>query len=151
MQPLLLYLLKLITFNMDVEQLKKRVEKRMNQWFYMFWSFTIIHYTIGVVGIVASVTASATGNPTRRKIAGVISAFCIAVIGFIQPEKQYRKFVIAWRILDGKYMDFLAGAIDEKGLSEGLKEAENSLDKFESQTGNRTGTPNRVRQRQQAG
>ena len=111
------------------------VKKRLKGWFSTFWIFTICHYLFGIGGVLASTIVAATANSNQNdntaKIAGVISAICMAIIGFVKPEEKYRKHVIAWRILDAKVNLYRHGYITLKELIEGMNIAEKTLDQLE--------------------
>lgn len=116
---------------MDEQPIPKAVNSRLNGWFTTFWAFTICHYLFGIGGVLASTIAASTGDPKTQKIAGVISAVCIAIIGFVKPDEKYRKHVIAWRILDEKVNLYRHGLIHLKELIDGMSLAEKTLDQLE--------------------
>jgi hypothetical protein len=123
---------------MEERPIPEKVERRLNGWFTTFWVFTICHYLFGIGGVLAStiVAATAKTDPETARIAGIISAICIAIIGFIKPEEKYRKHVIAWRILDEKVNLYRHGLIEIKDLILGMALAEKTLDQIEREAGN---------------
>ena len=124
---------------MNEQQVPKEVSSRLNGWFITFWIFTICHYVIGIGGVFAStMVADNSTSPETTKIFGIISALCIAFIGFIQPDQKYRKFVIAWRILDEKVNLYKHGIITINELIEGMAIAEKTLDQIEREAGKQT-------------
>jgi ABC-type anion transport system duplicated permease subunit len=120
---------------MDERPIPKAVKKRLNGWFTTFWIFTICHYLFGIGGVLASTIAASANDTNTTRIAGVIAAVCIAVIGFIKPDEKYRKNVIAWRLLDEKVNQYRYGIIEIKELITGMALAEKTLDQMERETG----------------
>ncbi len=122
---------------MEERQIPKEVQKRLNGWFTTFWGFTICHYLFGLGGVLAStiVAATAKTDPDLARNAGIISAVCIAIIGFLKPDEKYRKYVIAWRLLDEKVNLYRHGLIEINDLIFGMVLAEKALDQIERETG----------------
>jgi hypothetical protein len=58
----------------------------------------------------------------------------MAVIGFVQPDRQYRKYVIAWRLLDAKANLYKYKLLSLKQLLEGMSAAEKTIDQWERDT-----------------
>lgn len=117
---------------MNEQQIPKEVSNRLKGWFITFWVFTICHYVIGIGGVFASTMVAANSTtPEITKVYGIISALCIAFIGFIQPDQKYRKYVIAWRILDEKVNRYKHSLIKIEELIEGMAVAERTLDQIE--------------------
>ncbi|MGZ5432139.1 MAG: hypothetical protein ACXW5U_30445 [Thermoanaerobaculia bacterium] len=125
---------------MPENQVPTEVKNRLHGWFKTFWAFPICHYTFGIGGVLASTIAassrtegSATGVSTVQ-VAGVVAAVCMAVIGFVRPEEKYRRYVVAWRLLDEKVNLYRHGFIDLKVLIEGMTAAERAIDQIERET-----------------
>lgn len=119
---------------MDEQEVPKNVKKRLNGWFATFWAFTICHYLFGIGGVFASTMVAASPDTATSRVYGIISAICIAFIGFIQPDQKYRKYVVAWRILDEKVNLFRHGLIEIDTLISGMTAAEKALDQIERET-----------------
>lgn len=124
---------------MNEQQVPKKVSSRLKGWFITFWGFTICYYVIGIGGVFASTMVAANSTtPETAKIYGIISALCIAFIGFIQPNQKYRKYVIAWRFLDEKVNLYRHSLITINELLNGMAVAEKMLDQIETDTGKQT-------------
>lgn len=54
-----------------------------------------------------------------------------ALIGFVQPERRYLKFVRAWRVLDVAVLKFKLGLIGIKELADALERGEALISEFE--------------------
>lgn len=111
------------------------VQKRLDGWFWCFWGFIICYYLFGIAGVLCSTIAAASEGQAVR-VFTVIASGCIAFVGFVQPDRQYRKYVIAWRLLDEKVNLYRHGLIEVKELLEGMAGAERALDQIERDTSN---------------
>ena len=113
----------------------EEVKKRLKGWFFTFWGCTLCHYLCGIGGVLAAaIAASASDNPSIVKVAGIIGAVCVSVLGFVQPERQSRKYVAAWRILDEKVNLYKYAQLPLKELIAGMSAAEQMLDQSERET-----------------
>ncbi len=127
---------------MEEQKIPSAVQKRLDGWFTTFWAFTICHYLFGIGGVLASTIVAASSDTHTQKIAGIISAVCIAIVGFVQPDQKYRKFVIAWRLLDEKVNKYRYNLISVGDLVDGMALAEKTLDQLERETSRHQGGQN---------
>ncbi|MBB3120045.1 hypothetical protein [Pseudoduganella violacea] len=116
-----------------VRDLPAEIQRRLDGWFCSFWFFVICHYGFGIGGVVAATIAAATTGEAV-KVAAIIASTCMAVVGFVQPDHQYRKLVGAWRILDDAAQRYRHGLIEIEELIDGMKAAEARLQKQEDDT-----------------
>jgi len=60
----------------------------LDGWFTTFWIFTICHYLFGIGRVLASTIAApvAKEGSDLSRVAGIIAAICIAIIGFLKPD-----------------------------------------------------------------
>lgn len=58
----------------------------------------------------------ATYDGSIAKILAALSATCIVILGFAQPDRKYVKFVRTWRILDIAALRYRYHQIDIKEL-----------------------------------
>ena len=116
-----------------MKDIPSEVQKRLDGWFYSFWGFTICYYLFGISGVLCS-TIAAASEGHAVKVFTVIASGCMAFVGFVQPDRQYRKYVIAWRLLDEKVNLYKHGLIEVKELLEGMAGAERALDQIERDT-----------------
>lgn len=117
---------------LEFKEIPPEIKKRHRTWQVFFEGYTSIHYIVGVVGVIASVlSATQASKETNDPLFGIISAACIAILGFVQPDKQYRKYVNAWRILDRGINQYRHGLIDIKDLVASLNRAESSINRHE--------------------
>ena len=100
----------------------------------------IFYYFLGGVGVATSALAAAFPSETSRYLS-VISAVCIALLGFTQPEKKYIKFVRAWRILDIAAMRYRYGIISINSLFDALERGEQSITEFEQEISPKSNQP----------
>ena len=94
---------------------------------------TICFYFFGILGVLCS-TIAAASEGYAVKVFTVIASGCMAFVGFVQPDRQYRKYVIAWRLLDEKVNMYRHGLIEIQELLEGMAGAERALDQIERDT-----------------
>ena len=76
-----------------------KIAKTLNEWRSLWVCSAAYHYTFGVLGVTCSAVA-ATDIECLRRPASVIAVVCFAVIGYVNPQRRYLKFVRAWRVLD---------------------------------------------------
>jgi hypothetical protein len=113
----------------------EEVKKRLKGWFYTCWGCTLCHYLCGMGGVLAAaVAASASDNPAIVKVAGITGAVCASVLAFVQPERQSRKYMTAWRLLDEKVNLYKYAQLPLKELIAGMSAAEQMLDQSERET-----------------
>ena len=82
-------------------------------WYKKMWWF--LHYLIGGIGVVASIT---TANrpfflhslPALANGIAWISALCVALLVFLEPKRRARAYAAAWRILHKEIGLFVHGA-----------------------------------------
>ena len=116
---------------MGEQKIPKSIQKRLNGWFFTFWAFLLCHYLFGIGGVIASTFVVRSDDTREQKIAGIISAICIAIIGFMQPNRKYSHYVTAWRILDEKVNMYRYNLITIRELVEGMAFAEKTLGQVE--------------------
>jgi hypothetical protein len=78
----------------------------------------------------ASAVAAAVGGDWARGFSAV-AAVLTAVLGFVQPERRYLKFVRAWRVLDSAAIKFRLGQAGIKELIEAVDRGEALITEFE--------------------
>lgn len=111
----------------------KEIEARVNAWYRMFNFASRIHYVVGVLGVACSALAAADIFDISQFLAA-LSAVCIAILGFAQPERKYMKFVRAWRVLDAAVLKYRYGKIDLDTLLDTVDRGEQLLTDFEQET-----------------
>jgi len=58
----------------------------------------------------------------------------VSILGFVQPERQSRKYMTTWRLLDEKVNLFKYAQLPLKELIAGMSAAEQMLDQSERET-----------------
>ena len=67
--------------------------KRWERWWKIYmWSY----YSLGISGVICSTISATSLDSSLSKPLSVISATCLAVIGFVRPEAKYRNMIRAW-------------------------------------------------------
>jgi hypothetical protein len=116
----------------DPLKLPEEVETRLRAWQSLYMRGNTFYYIFGGLGVATSGLAAAFPSETSRYLS-VVSAGCIALLGFTQPEKKYIKFVRAWRILDIAAMRYRYKLISIDALFEALERGEQSITEFEQE------------------
>jgi hypothetical protein len=114
----------------DLLELPSSVEERVTSYKRLWRIFIFVHYTVGIIGLCASILASSIEAPLNR-IFAVVAAICFGVMAFVKPEQQYYKYVRAWRLLENGTMKYRLGLESQKGLMRKIDQAESILYEFE--------------------
>jgi hypothetical protein len=109
------------------------VRSRMDAWYALFMGAMYSHYFFGVVGVAAATISAATGGALGKALAAV-SAICLAVLGFVQPDRKYLKFSRAWSILDIAALRYRYGEATLAELMDALDSGEQMIAEFEHDT-----------------
>ena len=82
------------------DEFLETVNLRLGIWKKIWIFFIVSHFFLGIIGVVcSSIAASNLFEAPAPQYLSLVSALCIAVIGFMRPESRYRSFVRAWREL----------------------------------------------------
>jgi hypothetical protein len=84
-------------------------------WYKKVWWF--LHYLVGCVGVVASITTANKPmflQPFPALANGIawLSALCVALLVFLEPKRRARAYAAAWRILHKETGQFAHGPED---------------------------------------
>ena len=109
------------------------VGARIESWSVLYKGALFSHYFFGVVGVAASAISAATGGAVGKSLAAV-SAICLAVLGFMQPDRKYIKFSRAWSILDVAALRYRYGEATLSELMDALNCGEQMIAEFEHDT-----------------
>ena len=106
------------------------VKSRLNCWYKLYRRANYSHYIVGIIGVAASALAAIDIGEASRFLAA-ISAVCIAILGFVKPERKFIKFVRAWRTLDAAAMRYRYGKADLDSLLNAMEQGERYIAEFE--------------------
>ena len=106
------------------------IRQRLMEWRKLWTDSAKIYYAFGGLSVAASSVAAAVGGDVARYLAAA-AAVLTALIGFVQPERRYLKFVRAWRVLDVAVLKFKLGLIGIKELADALERGEALISEFE--------------------
>ena len=109
------------------------VRARIEAWYALFTRAMYSHYFFGVVGVAAATISAATGGAMGKALAAA-SAICLAVLGFVQPDRKYLKFSRAWSILDVAALRYRYGEATLAELMDALDHGEQVITEFEQDT-----------------
>jgi len=109
------------------------VESRLNCWHKLYRRANVTHYMVGILGVAASALAAAVDIGEASRLLAAISAVCIAILGFVRPERKFIKFVRAWRTLDAAAMRYRYGKVDLDYLFNAMERGEQIISEFEQE------------------
>ena len=118
--------------NSSLKDFPDEVKSRLNCWHKLYRRANSTHYIVGVLGVAASALAAVDIGEASRFLAA-ISAVCIAILGFVKPERKFIKFVRAWRILDAAAMRYRYGKADLDYLFMAMDQGEELIAGFEQE------------------
>ena len=118
----------------ETREVPKEVAARLAAWRTYYGRATIINYAVGVIGVLASLLATASLADPWRSAAAITSGVCLGIMGFVNPQFRYVKFVRAWRILDPAVLRYQHGLSDLKALLDALEAAEGSMSELETRS-----------------
>jgi hypothetical protein len=86
------------------------VQIRRERWLKQAKRFSTIHYSLGLISVFASASASFTGllsdNPINAASLAGIGAISGGLVAFLNPLKESEKRWLAWKLLDGECLEF---------------------------------------------
>ncbi len=114
----------------EQRELPTDVASRLKAWKILWKSWAIGHYALGGASVAASAFASSTEGSNAKYLAAS-AAVLTALIGFMQSERRYFKFVRAWRVLDVAALRYKLGQLGEKELVDAVERGEALITEFE--------------------
>ncbi len=116
------------------KKVPEEIQERLDQWRGL-WSWSAgYHYFVGVVGVTASSLATIDfGIDLVPKLLAAAAAVCLAVLGFVQPDRRYQKFVRAWRTLDPVVLRYKYGEATIDDVFDALQRGESIISEYEQE------------------
>lgn len=111
-------------------KLPSKLVNRLKSWERTHRLYFILHYFIGIVGVLASTLASSKlfWNP---QILSIISTVCIAVLAFVRPEREHIRFWQAWKTLDSAVIRYESGLVNLEEVVDALDRGEAGILEFD--------------------
>jgi hypothetical protein len=85
------------------------IQIRRERWLKQAKRFSAIHYSLGLISVFASTSASFTGlldnNPIKAASLAGIGAISGGLVAFLNPLKESEKRWRAWKLLDAKCLE----------------------------------------------
>lgn len=106
------------------------IEIKRKAWERLWRNFATLHYSLGGLSVTCAAIA-ATGVDSAQGLAAA-AAILTALLGFIQPERKYLKFVRAWRELDSVALRYSLGLTDIADLAAAAERGEQLITEFEA-------------------
>jgi hypothetical protein len=101
------------------------IDNRLESWQRWWRIYMLSHYSLGIAGVICSTIAATELTPNLSKTLSVVSATCLAVIGFVRPEAKYRNMIRAWGELKSARDVYLFKNLDRGELLETLRKCQN--------------------------
>lgn len=111
--------------------LPPEVKSRLDSWHKLWTESAQLFYLFGALSVTASAVAAATGGVAAQYLSAA-AAVLTALIGFVQPERRYFKFVNAWRVLDIAALKYKKGRADIDNLIQAVEHGERIISEYES-------------------
>lgn len=116
--------------------LPQEVAGRLEQWHGLWWRSAALHYFVGVLGVAASSLAAIDfGEPWRlaSQLLAALAAVCLSILGFVQPDRRYQKFVRAWRALDPVALKYKYGHAKLDEVFAAMERGESIITEYEQE------------------
>lgn len=107
------------------------IAKRLKAWRTLYLIHLYSHYCLGICGVIASALAGFQLPSPFQQIAAGSATVCMAIVGFIRPERKYLKFVRAWRILNTAATRYRYSLAEVSDLVAALDDGEARISEFE--------------------
>jgi hypothetical protein len=102
------------------------IDERLTLW-HRYWNLYMwAYYGLGVLGVICSTLAASTlfAYTSAPQWFSLISAVCLAIIGFVRPEAKYRNMVRAWTDLKDAKESYLFKTDQRSDLLRALHEGQ---------------------------
>jgi hypothetical protein len=112
------------------------VSVRLQQWRGLWIRSAGYHYFFGIAGVTASSLAAidfGEGYQWLSKLLPTIAALCLAVLGFVHPDRRYQKFVRAWRALDPVVLKYKYGRATLDDVFAAIERGESIITEYEQE------------------
>jgi hypothetical protein len=109
------------------DQLSHDIMRRLRTWYRWNRIGYLVYALLGGTSILAS-TLAATKWLETPQYASAVSAFCIGLLGFVNPQRRAARFIRAWRVVDGALWDFRYGNLPRSDLLKPVREGERIID-----------------------
>lgn len=120
--------------------LPPEIQGRLTEWHRLWIESVKLHYVFGALSVTASAVGAAVGGESARYLAAM-AAVLTALIGFVQPERRYFKFVNAWRVLDVAALRYKYGKLDLDNLFSAVEKGERIISEYENKAEQEQATP----------
>jgi hypothetical protein len=118
--------------NIDPRAVPPQVSQLLETWVQKRQLYNFTHYSVGIVGLFASVAAGSGLFSPYASIFAFISTLCIAVLAFSNPRKEYGKFARAGRVLHMAVLRYQLREIELRDLINAVEQGEKIIEKAES-------------------
>jgi hypothetical protein len=124
--------MKIDDFELVPRPVPNEVSQVLQAWLQRRRLYNFVHYSVGVVGLVASVAAGSGLLSALSSMFAFMSTVCIAILAFSNPRKEYGKFARASRVLHMAVLRYQLRQIDLNDLLNAVEQGEKIIEKAES-------------------
>lgn len=121
-----------MTDQLAVRPVPDQVSGRLHVWVQKRQLYIFTHYSVGIIGLFASVAAGSGLFSTWASIFAFVSTLCIAILAFSNPRKEYSKFARASRVLDLAVLRYQHHQMELQDLLNAVELGEKIIEKAES-------------------
>ncbi|SEQ29353.1 hypothetical protein SAMN03159444_01434 [Pseudomonas sp. NFACC02] len=119
------------TTPVNVDETLSQIKKALENWYRCFILWAVAHYVLGVSSTICAVIAASNINIATKDILVVYVAVATAVLTFLKAQQKNNAYIIAWRSLNSKRIDYFAGKASLDELTQCYKEGEDMIGKFD--------------------
>lgn len=115
-----------------IADLLNEAKARQKVWFRNYTNWQIIFWFIGVIGAISAAMAAREfkiGDIDYSRYFAVLSAIALALIGYLNPQREAYRHIHAWRILNAAIFDYqwVAGKDKPETILDALRQGETVL------------------------
>ncbi|WP_162056196.1 hypothetical protein [Pontibacter pamirensis] len=109
-------------------ELVKELQRKANNWMRWYNFSGWVYWILGAASVAFSTLgASDVFEQQFSTVFALLSAICLGIIGFANPQKKAAKFIGAYRLLEPSVRSYKYGVLPKADLLVKDKEAENML------------------------
>ncbi len=114
----------------ETRPLPNLIARRLRAYLALWRVSAHLHYLLGGSSVLCAALAATDMYDT--KLLAAASAVLTALIGFVQPQRHYHRFVRAWRVLDSASVRYQLGLSSNEALAKALERSEQLITESET-------------------
>lgn len=124
--------MKMNDLDIESRRVPNEVSQVLQAWLQRRRLYNFAHYSVGIVGLIASVAAGSGLFSAFASMFAFMSTLCIAILAFSNPRKEYGKFARAGRVLHMAVIRYKLHQIELSDLLNAVEQGEKIIEKAES-------------------